>query len=693
MRSFVSTVCVLAAAGVCGTVVTTGCGPRSDPEASRAAAERRAKQRAAAQTDALLSSIASQLATLPEAVQTDLRPPMVVVDSRRSTDGEDIEAVILRPEGVPLNAPANLLRVPRRNARFRSVEVESGDTVKYFAMLGRETRERMRDAGDADIVVMEAVEYEVAQVLSDNELLIVGGLTREVDIPFRIEIWRNIDDRMQEIGDQLATYAQYRRPPLGWQPSPDEAELRQLHERVNQWLRQSGGVGADRAAEAKQWLATLPSEILEQERVRQQLDPKQIAAGPFVPYDSRLLQEAVWARDVARRARGDSPAVRWQSEQLFDWVVRNVVLVDDAPPSDPWETLLHGRGEAEDRAWAFVRLCRAIRIDAVVLPVQTDAGSTPLVAVLADDGVALFDARLGLPLGKTPGAPVADASLADFVADDALLREYDLPDSPYPVTAEALAAATPSVVAAPLALSGRAAALERALTGVDSVVLTADPASLADSVAAALPEAPMVTLWAYPYETLLAKLAAPRSVRNDEVRAFLPFAWRPPLWKGRVLSFRGLVETKTQQADDLAEPQNDLRAAQQSLMDRSLRPRDDRLAEVASLAKREIYLRAKTIATYWLGVVALERGDHQNALDWFSNRTLASPIVGWLKSGVAYGSARAYETLGEVDRAASLLESSDSPQRHGDRLRARWLRTLPKDDEDQPEADAADAAP
>lgn len=652
-----------------------GCGGQQDSEASREAAQRRAKQRAAAQTDALLGSIKNQLAALPEAVQLDLRPPAVIVDSRRSTDGEDIEGIVVRPEGVPPVGPANLLRVPRRNGRFRSADVRSGDSIKYFAKFSDETAERLRLEGDTDIVTMEAVEFQVAQVLSENELLIVGGLAREITVPLKVEIWRNVDDRMNEISRQLAAYRDRRDPPRGWQPSPDEAELRLLHERVNQWLRQSGGIKADRSETISEWLATLPDGLTSDDKLSELLNAERIASGPFVQYDSRLLQQAVWLRDIARRERGDSFEPREQAVRLFDWVVRNLVLLDATPPSDPWEAMLHGRATAEERAWVFVRLCRSIGITAFVLPVETDSGTRPLVGVVDEQGVAIFDPQLGLPLGSVAGQPVADRSLADFVADDGLLRAYDLPDSPYPVTAAKLADVTPRVVADAFSLSGRAAVLENALTGADALVLTIDPDAVAEAIAAVAAEAPAAELWAFPYETMSRKLKVSRDVRNEEVKAFLPFAWRPPLWKGRVLGFRGVVEQKSARSDDLAMPQNDFRAAQQSLMDRQLRPRDSRLAEIASEVKRDIYFRAKAIATYWLATTAIERGDYQNAVYWLENETLQRPATEWLPWGVRYSAARANEGLGELEAAAELLEASSSPQRQGDLLRAAWLRS------------------
>ncbi|TWT43219.1 Transglutaminase-like superfamily protein [Botrimarina hoheduenensis] len=658
-----------------------GCGG-ADESASRDAAERRSRQRQAAQTDALLESIASQLRTLPEAVQLDLTPPTVVVDSRSSTDGEDIEAVIVRPDGVPPEAPANLLRVPRRNARFRAADVRPDDTIKYFARIGRETQDRLREAGDADIVVMEAFEFRVAQVLSDNDLLIVGGLSREVDTPFRLEVWRNVDDRMEQISSQLAAYARRRDPPVGWQPSPDEAELRQLHERVNQWLRQSGGVSEGRQAEIKRWLKTLPS--LEQaDPISDLLTVTALAQGPFLVNESREIQQAVWCRDIARRVRGNSASAADQAAELFDWVVRNVALMPsaEASPNLPWEAMLHGRGSAEQRAWVFALLCRQAELTPFVLSVTetNDTTARTLVGVVEGVRAVLFDPQLGLPVSRQPGSPRADASLAELIAEPSILRGFDLPDSPYPVTAEALVDASAWLVAEPFALTGRAAALEKRFSGRDSLVLTVDLEKTAAAVSAALPPSLAVKLWEHPFETLRAKHKLNQGRRNRDIKEFLPFAWRPPLWKGRVLSFRGVKEDAAPKGEVLADPQDDLRAAQVSFMDRTLRPKDKLIATVSSDVKRDIYRRAKVIATYWLATTALERGDYRNAISWLGNSALIGPDAEELRESIRYTRARAYEALGETATAAETLGDSASAQRHGDQLRARWLREATAD--------------
>jgi tetratricopeptide (TPR) repeat protein len=79
-------------------------------------------------------------------------------------------------------------------------------------------------------------------------------------------------------------------------------------------------------------------------------------------------------------------------------------------------------------------------------------------------------------------------------------------------------------------------------------------------------------------------------------------------------------------------------------------------------------------ATYWLGLTYYESGKYETAVEWLGERTVqADPPSPWTP-GARYNLARCYEQLGALDVARRWLESdTDSPQRHGNLLRARLL--------------------
>ena len=83
---------------------------------------------------------------------------------------------------------------------------------------------------------------------------------------------------------------------------------------------------------------------------------------------------------------------------------------------------------------------------------------------------------------------------------------------------------------------------------------------------------------------------------------------------------------------------------------------------------------AKTDASNWLGLIAMEQGNHRAAIDYFAKRVLeASPGSAWTH-GAKYNLARVYEAAGQPDKAIELYESDvRSPTYRGNLLRARWL--------------------
>ncbi len=61
----------------------------------------------------------------------------------------------------------------------------------------------------------------------------------------------------------------------------------------------------------------------------------------------------------------------------------------------------------------------------------------------------------------------------------------------------------------------------------------------------------------------------------------------------------------------------------------------------------------------------------------------AKPTSPW-QAAARYNLARCYEAEGQLAKAIEIYESdTDSPQSHGNRLRARWLKDKePKDDQE-----------
>ncbi len=357
-----------------------------------------------------------QLRNLPSYVDTELTPPTVILDSKSSSDGQDVMAICGVAPGTD-EGPINCITATTHNGHFRSLGVRPGDVLKYYVLLDK-------DSAETGIAQTVSMDLNVAQVLDDNQLLIEGGLNQAVTEPAKIEIWRYSDQRLNDIGQAIATYEKYRQPVFDWEPSPDSRVLKQMTERLNQWMRQTQ---PKTKWTADPLVATLDPELAQDDRLAPLISPEALADMAMQPYEGRLLQEAVWLRDVVRWTQGDSFDDVARATALFDWIVRNVQLDAHSAklPYRPWEVLVNGHGTAEQRAWVFALMARQLGLDVVVLEVPDRDSPTAdksrfwLPALLSNGKLYLFDTRLGLPIPGKDGKGVA--TLADVRADPALL--------------------------------------------------------------------------------------------------------------------------------------------------------------------------------------------------------------------------------------------------------------------------------
>jgi hypothetical protein len=85
-------------------------------------------------------------------------------------------------------------------------------------------------------------------------------------------------------------------------------------------------------------------------------------------------------------------------------------------------------------------------------------------------------------------------------------------------------------------------------------------------------------------------------------------------------------------------------------------------------------VRFKQNASFWLGLVQYETANYESAVYWLKDRTLEASDGGPWTSGARYNLARTYDRQGSFEQARQLLLLDDSPQKHGNLLRARYLR-------------------
>jgi len=336
---------------------------------------------------------------------------------------------------------------------------------------------------------------------------------------------------------------------------PDEfdsqAALLQVVDRLNEWA-----VSEEVAAgwQLEPLLKTLPAGLRKIPAVAG------LANSRFEPADAEQLRQVVWLREISAAAlrrkedpaglkfirRGDPEALK-AGLRLFDWTIRNIQL-DLEPPAEGtparqiWQTLLIGRGSAEERAWCFMLLARQQGLDVVLLePKKAQGSPRRLVGLLAGEELYLFDPELGLPLpGPNADAPAAAqagtaqpgtvpsgtpgmvalsvGTLGQLAADDTLLRRLDLDVAhPYPLSASDLNQVTALIEASPVYLSARMQLVESRAVGQQKFVLSLDASALAERLKKVTGVA-QVEIWRLPYERLAGQgtLDAYGLTRGDE---------------------------------------------------------------------------------------------------------------------------------------------------------------------------------
>ncbi len=673
----------------------------------------------------LLDSVTATLSQLPERCVVELSQAQVIVDARKSSDGERVRASLGRRRGRA-DGPIDTLVAP--NARFRSSGVRPGDQAKYFIIPSNEylnefrrgmskfadVSPEMQQELDMGIEMGESgfrpVVLPVLEVASETELVVVPTqLAQPIEDRFELQVWRTSDERFVQIQKDLGLYANRGLPRLGWEPSPNRPALVQLVERLNQWLRQ-GEPQVD--WQVSPLLAKLPAKFNDDPKLSQLLSDAALSRAAFslpsselkliqaVAYEGQLLEETVWLRDIGRWAGRGATSAPNRAERLFSWSIDNIQLepADEFTlPRRPWQTLLFGRGTAENRAWVFAGLCRQRGWTPLILTLpETDAEGTKVTGQRVWCGVEiagqllLFDPQLGLPI-RTPDGSIA--SLADVRQAPELLRQFDLPGAPYPVTADSLAALEAGVVADSFALSKRARLLELQLAGESALRLVVDADALADRLAKNH-ELPSVMLWEFPFQTLLDQLNLKSSDRTRAAIEFSAFAIRPKLFKARTLHFRGREELVAD-ADrgNIEDEFNDHNEAMSLYLDAEVRPSDEMIRRIPIRELADPATLAKINATYWAGLLSNDRGLHRSAIDWFDS-VLDSDLGRELWSaGARRNSALALAAEGNPAKGAELLRKiDDGPAAAGNKLLAERLAPSgPNGDEGDAEKEVDDA--
>jgi hypothetical protein len=387
----------------------------------------------------------------------------------------------------------------------------------------------------------------------------------------------------------------------------------------------------------------------------------------------------------------------------------------------PIQLLVQGRGDAHERGRLFIQLCRQAGVDAVMLGrIDERESSTPqpwAPAALVGKELYLFDAELGLPIPGPNRRGIA--TLSQVLSDPAVLRQLDLAGGPaYPHSPTTLKNLVALIDAEPEALSRRMALLQKAMPGARRLVVSIEPSRL-DPRLRQCKGIGGVSLWRVPLEAIVYQIARQIVGQSDPAKVLefnreeaifhIP---ESPLIKGRNLHLQGRFENRDQllgarsyylgcrtpdEQRQLIYTSDEYRRAS-GFTDNLPTDEQEKQMVLETIVMR--FDRMKQHATYWLGLTYFESGNYAVAIEWLDERTLGAKLPSPWVAGARYNLARCYEALGDREetlameaersqeedlighrtkatahweRARQILAADDSPQRHGNRLRAAWL--------------------
>lgn len=414
------------------------------------------------------------------------------------------------------------------------------------------------------------------------------------------------------------------------------------------------------------------------------------------------------------------------AERLFDWAVRNIQLQPTIPypeesvaPSaageqsreqktpapqrgipgpgyqyPAWEILQYGNGDALQRSRVFIELARQQGIDVVYLALP--GNTIPprprpwLTAVLVGSELYLFDCELGLPIPGPNGVGIA--TLAQVLDGPELIAALEADGEPYRFAHGDLKELLALLDVSPANLSQRMQLVQSHLAGDERTILSVSPSELAERVKAVRGIAGAV-LWSVPFETIWYQAELQRLLETDVrvasafFQTFGIFQTRGPLTQGRQLHLQDGFEPQEKGEDSAKQLYMEARVPTAAIEQIGTNPEVQKAMGLVrgnnegdfvwETRLRSSYLfatQAKQHATYWLALSHFETGNYEAAVTWLQQRTIdASPNGPWT-AAARYNLARCYEALGKYDEAREIYSEDDSPQAHGNHLRAKLLK-------------------
>jgi hypothetical protein len=562
----------------------------------------------------------------------------------------------------------------------------------------------------------------------------IDDLARTMDFVFserqfdQIEFNNKVSDGL----NRWANYSQEKFEGSDWQPDGSISDMLSNFDslEVVQRLDESSYLTTDASyLQTAVWCQQIANRVDEKSTLSQ-FEFYRLLADDFEPEDGEEAPIDRLIEKLNPAVEGDDSKRLASALKLFDWVTRNILLVDpvdydpenldelklvdgDTPSASgiselggrrhPWETLIFARGDYVEKAKLFMLLCQQLELDTVMLATTENEATTPwAVGIPVGDELYLFDTRLGLPVpGKTPGSI---ATLSELRGDESLLSSLDLTvkesladDTKYWVKNDDLDSLKGLVYWLPESVSRRMAVLEDSLVGDQRLLLTRRP----ESMIASLPkienvnyEPWNVSLKTHQFRAVLRE-SLPKAMTDDALAQKL--SWYPteeeyvlrfPIYRtSRTRFFRGKFERpRGKRSRDSIESFGILMYDDDTInglsSDRNLQmqigirnPAKDMPAQefARQIQSRQSQMRlVRRDAGFFMCQAHFDNGSVSTTATWMPKLLNEDDVERWAP-GLAYLYSRALEYRHQYDDAIEYLQE-EGPQQHGNLLRARYLR-------------------
>jgi hypothetical protein len=443
------------------------------------------------------------------------------------------------------------------------------------------------------------------------------------------------------------------------------------------------------------------------------------------PYRDELFSD--WVTET-KQTLSESDALRLdQTVKLFDWSVRNIMLLEDAKsietlipnPAFPlkddaigytqsvWITAGVGRGDALQRMRVFAHLARENSITVGWVSIDKNGSrGLALLGVPIGEEVYLFEPRMGLPLPGPGGVGIA--TLRQTRDDESILRRAKLPGRfDYCMESADLETAELLVDIEPLSVSKSMQVLEAKLTGDFRMNIYNDPATSIAQFEAATDDIP-IKLWETPWLgnqfqiELKDRMKLVKQFTANYMRRVGLYMDETPASRARLMHLRGEFEIGDG-LDNAFQQYLSLRIEDEKL--KSL-PFDKTVQEELNLERKlgeqqeayfarlalfaDMYRDSKFDAAIFLAMLRFDLGNFEASSNWADKRVLQRDGTERWHPACWYILGRDMEQLERYDEAIDWYKQQPSGQEPGNRIRIRLIEQRRGQKDSDSETDAVE---